>query len=274
MPKLHDARTKTHLHGFERSRSRRRKAVHGNRWALWATGLYVRHARIADRLRGLALVLARNQLINLHRVSRWYHKSPKLFSQLRLSLGPFFLRLPSDKAKVSFLRLTQQTFEPHRDSGAQSTELHGQFLAAQHFRSRASTWLKRNESPDFMVLSPTTRVGTRLTEIIQEQWSRFETRSMTQQFDLVNRVIDGRRRFEVQTRRNLINRDRWEHAKDANVRREPTVIESEHTARSGSGHPNRMAGEWPLDLERLTDQVVRTIDSRIVAHRERTGNVF
>jgi hypothetical protein len=48
--------------------------------------------------------------------------------------------------------------------------------------------------------------------------------------------------------------------------------EAEHTAAGRPGAP--AAGAPPLDVERLTDQVVRRIDERILAFRERMGKVF
>jgi len=43
---------------------------------------------------------------------------------------------------------------------------------------------------------------------------------------------------------------------------------------SPSATRGRPAGPPPIDVDRLTDQVIRQIDSRLLAHRERLGRVF
>lgn len=50
------------------------------------------------------------------------------------------------------------------------------------------------------------------------------------------------------------------------------VFESPRAVKAGFAgiSPSRT----PIDIEQLTDQVVRNIDNRIVAHRERLGRVF
>jgi hypothetical protein len=79
----------------------------------------------------------------------------------------------------------------------------------------------------------------------------------------------------------------------APVHRSPPVIVQESaperraTGRADRGEPYSGETELPavrpgaapagvaaLDVERLTDQVVRKIDERILAHRERVGKVF
>jgi hypothetical protein len=51
---------------------------------------------------------------------------------------------------------------------------------------------------------------------------------------------------------------------------ERTVVEAEAPGR----RPGAVAAAQALDVERLTDQVVRRIDERLLAYRERLGRAF
>jgi hypothetical protein len=93
---------------------------------------------------------------------------------------------------------------------------------------------------------------------------------------LVSRIANERRRIEASSRRDLFTREQPEFAMIANkaVRNE-AIFESPQVMRTGTAvgaMPSVTA--LPLDIESLTDQVVRSIDSRLVAHRERLGKVF
>jgi hypothetical protein len=91
---------------------------------------------------------------------------------------------------------------------------------------------------------------------------------------LINRIVTERNRLEETARRSFVTRVHREPVPVAKQAvSEPTIYESSVNRSASWGPPINQSG-WPVDIEKLTDQVVRSIDGRIVAHRERIGKVF
>ena len=88
-----------------------------------------------------------------------------------------------------------------------------------------------------------------------------------------HQVVAERRRFEDQTYRVLLTLQQHETTKQVQ-RSEETVIHSSREFDVRSAERFGPKARAPIDIEQLTDQVVRQIDNRIVAHRERLGKVF
>jgi hypothetical protein len=97
---------------------------------------------------------------------------------------------------------------------------------------------------------------------------------------MVNRVINERKRYE-DLRRTLVDREQLRLPRavtNAEVE-SPLAVTPKRSAGAAdplamSPNPTHGLATFPIDMDRLTDQVVRTIDSRIIAHRERLGRVF
>jgi hypothetical protein len=91
-------------------------------------------------------------------------------------------------------------------------------------------------------------------------------------------VARGRYRVEgygtaLGSQMSLANHVRHDQPKFPTVTETEQVFESRHGTRDGATLvPN--GTNVPLDVEKLTEQVIRKLDSRLVAHRERTGRVF
>jgi hypothetical protein len=276
MPKPHTARPKIHWPGLGRRHSWRHRQVYANHWANWAAVLHARHTRIGYRCRALSLVLGRNQAATRHRVNHRHYRSWQLL-KLSFSIGPLFLRFVS-ALRMPAARSTLRGLAPlDAIANAQSRSDHGQLSKEQKIPRREGAFIQTaaNGLPNTTILLPITRVSSRLHETLETQLStRLDVQSVGQSVQLVNRVINERMRLEEQTRRTLVTRHLRENSKSETVRRDQIVSESERTAPSVSTQRGQVPGSWPFDIERLTDQVVRSIDSRILAHRERMGNVF
>jgi hypothetical protein len=122
------------------------------------------------------------------------------------------------------------------------------------------------------------RVFTRLDETTRSFLAlNFESR-LTQSSSQITRRITTERRRNEDFRRSLTSRDYRSYESRTNIRpAETAVVASARTSKASLASPahHSQTGEtWPVDIERLTEQVVRSIDSRIVAHRERTGQLF
>ena len=266
MPETYAYRPKPHVNGF------RRKRAEADRWTTWTKAFQARYLRIRYRSRDLALVLAGSHEFSLQRVDKWYCRSLQLFANLRLSIGPF---IQQPKVASRAAPTLKEFAAPGERSNEQSPPDH-QLSVRQNMLPLKDSFSIQNvaDISRAPILLPIQRVSSRLHETFERQLTaRFEVRFIVQSFELINRVINERQRLEEGTRRTVINTNLREYPKPSTVKGEG-ISESEGTMQSGTVRTSQMTGGWPLDLERLTDQVVRNIDSRLVAHRERMGTVF
>jgi hypothetical protein len=269
MPEPYANRLERHVNGF------RRKRAEADRWTTWAKGFHAQYLRIGYRCRALALVLAGNHAFSLQRVDKWYCRSLQLFANLRLSIGPFIQR-PNARQIAPIAGPTFKEFaSPGGSSNGQSPPDHQLSVRQNLLPLKHSFSIQHaGDISRAPILLPIERVSSRLHETFQRQLiARFEVPFIVRSFELTNRVINERQRLEERTRRTVITTSLREYPKPSTAKGERTS-ESERTMQSVSARTSHMPGGSPLDLERLTDQVVRNIDSRMVAHRERMGNVF
>ncbi len=259
---------------------RRAQTNCSDRWTTWALMLQGRHARSAMRYHALSFILARNQAIRRAQVERWQHMYLKQLPTIRLSIGPILLRF-GDPAICSHLaRPAVTTGEPREVSrefiySRPQRSTQRSFNQPQPFGTGADVPFKasRAELQDTVFRSPLVRVFEREGKPASEL-TRFESRVVQRSLQLVKRVQTGRTRLEEDVRRNFVSREqRTTPAVTKNAIAENTVFESSRSMRTGTAGPTDMSGR-PIDIERLTEQVVRNIDSRIIAHRERTGRIF
>jgi hypothetical protein len=184
-----------------------------------------------------------------------FHNSPQTHIQWfhsRIDATAEGTRAPEHStSRVTVLR-PSELLTPHRESHFIET----------HFRQHLST-------------SALTRIFTRMENSTRDSSSRhFETILRQDHTQLIHRMITGRQRYE-DLRRALISREQKMSAPPTNTRViETTATQSIRTAQQVPAWGQQRTDVSQVNLEHLTDQIVRTIDSRIIAHRERTGHVF
>jgi hypothetical protein len=255
-----------------------------NRWAAWAQTFCERYSSMPIRSRGLRLVLVANRPITFEQVERRYFTSANFLSQIRLAIAPV-LRCLNREVSSLFTRSTLkeyatlghsamfQTIERDRYSNemvrilrefhppatpAASTQRIIQDLSNDHYSSALVRIFNRS-------------LGSREPESAMRRFETFVTHSGLQ---LLKRIVTERSRLEESVRRGLVTR----------IHREITPAAQHTTSERTTYEPtpgrNTTSASWanqsglPIDIEKLTDQVVRNIDGRIVAHRERLGKVF
>jgi len=230
----------------------------------------------------MGLVLARSQIISFRQVERWQHTSARLLPRIQLSIGPILLRF-GDAATRLLLALPRAKIENNSGGvtpeSADRGQRNGQHWSLNRPQSAAPTGAgvpfrtSRAVLQNSLFQSPLMRVFDREYKPASDL-TRFEARLVQRSFQLVTRVLTERRRLEEDVRRHFVSREqRVTPAVNNNAMAENTVYESSRTMRTGTDRPTTPSG-WPIDIEKLTEQVVRNIDSRIIAHRERTGSVF
>ena len=285
MPRSHDSVAL--LLEPARWQPRPRPADRSDRWTTWAQWLRTRHARIAIRYHALGLILARNQLISRRQIEHRHHHSARLLSRIQLSIGPILLRfgdaatrlllaLPRSRDEKSPGGVTPESVDRGQRNGQhwslnqlQLNQLQGAASTGAGVPFRTSSAVRQDSS----FQSPLMRVFDRESKPASDL-TRFEARLVQRSLQLVTRVLTERRRLEEDVRRHFVSREqRVTPAVNNNAIAENTVFESSRTMRTGTDGPATPSG-WPIDIEKLTEQVVRAIDGRIVAHRERLGRVF
>jgi hypothetical protein len=246
------------------------------RWLGWARAVGVRYLRTAIGPQSLALVLVEQRSIIHSRIERWHHAAFTIRPRINLTLN-------------SAVWSSNLNFVYSRESQALSSEPSSRSVVETSFRTLARNWTEKTSSfvqrlteteikRHTEALPALTRVFARSSQARENRGlgtnHTFETPVARHSLALTRRVTDERSRIEDQVSRTLLTL-KQQHETTKNVRRiEETVIHSasEFNSRSAErfGVPNRA----PIDIEQLTDQVVRQIDNRMISYRERLGKVF
>ena len=141
--------------------------------------------------------------------------------------------------------------------------------------------LNQHTSPVSVSVLPVQRVFSRTTifsdieEVVGRQISA-STILAEMCHRTVRRVLEKSERVEERRMQSLVLRreSRIVEAAGSNSRPKEIVTTSPWGASVGKSGFAMTNGQMPIDVNRLTDQVVQQIDSRISAYRERMGRVF
>jgi len=259
--------------------------IRTGRWLDWSLQFTGRHKRSPLRRPAPHFMLAGHAGSILQRIERWYHLSSRLLSQLNLSITARFSTRLSSVHQSNFHGSTQnhiQWFHSRTGVTAESTrapenliprltvlrpsELHTEQQPSQLVETQFRHQLS---APALMRMLTRTETSTSSSSS-----TRFETTVGRNHTQLIHRAITERQRYE-DVRRSLISREQKMFAPPTNLESiETTATESIRTPEPMPAWSQQRADMAQVNLEHLTDQIVRTIDSRIIAHRERTGQVF
>ncbi len=279
-----------------------------DRWTTWAELLRQRHNRLALRHRNASFIFGKQQSGSFQQIERWHQATTRLLPLLRLSIGPVVLNFlnkgmrlfAGPGSRLEQLRTTERHFTATTPA-ASTTENRHELTFRE---TRQSTSLERSNSlyrtlhdfQSYQSQSAFLRVFTRLNENFRWLGStRFETQLLRSNVQMVTRAINERKRLE-DIRRSLAHSELLRLSRVVTHARseEAKTFESTHTTTTTARHTVQSAvtlpgvtdrpatltntthglATLPIDIDRLTDQVVSRIDGRIIAHRERIGKVF
>lgn len=231
-----------------------------NRWLGWAQSMADRHSRIAVNHRGLSLTFLHPATTLLLRCEQWRRAAWTITPQINLSISPILQLFQRASGRES---ASEQRTDRDRAPLENSVTNTQAFIIEQ----QSSAWQR-----------PLQRVfAFAMVEEAGEMWpvsrARHETLLVERSLQVVRRVVDERRRVEEQTRRTLVAREQRSVSRTAAAAAQETVMQSPRGLRAGAQGMMQTAAP-PIDIEQLTDRVVRNIDSRIIAHRERMGRLF
>jgi hypothetical protein len=241
---------------------RKRSAAPDNRWLGWAQSLAGRHARISANHRGLAPTF------------------------LRPAAPPF--SVIATRINLSISRILRFLQPPGEDEAARSRQTgeRQRALPAPRFtpNSAGETLVERVGSPSRLAAvehiirqMPLQRVFARAVaeesgEAAPVSRAQRETLVIERSLRITQRVVDERRRVEERTLRKLVAREQRSAPRTTAAVQE-TAMQSPRGSLVGARGMMQTTAP-PIDIEQLTDRVVRNIDSRIIAHRERMGKLF
>jgi len=255
-----------------------------NRWAAWAQTLYERHSRMPVRSRALALVLAGNRPITLKEVERRYFASANFLSQIRLSIAPV-LHCLNREVRSLFTGSTSKEY----------ATLGHSFMHKTIRRDGHSNEMVRTRRDFYAVATPGASAQEIVHELTNDHYSsalvrifdrflvngkpgstvpRFEALVIRTGGQLIKRIVTERNRLEENVRPGLVTQVHRQNTLAVQHAVSERAISESSLNRNASWAPWTNQSGSPIDIEKLTEQVVRSIDGRIVAHRERIGKVF
>jgi hypothetical protein len=232
------------------------------RWLAWAESINRGRDRVF--LRQPALTMNLEQRYPLVRIyQQWQRLSWQLLPQINLSIGSILQEIEKHKSTTFWLERRPEKFS----STPLLTTVNTSVLRLEQNRSQPAIASRIVIQP-----SPLQQVFNRLertTEITHRYHSAFVRESQR----IVQRVVSDRQRLEERIQSHLVVKQQLE-VKEAIAR---SLNSSPHHMTTDSlpnfqPHPPPNSPE--INLDRLTEQVLRQLDSRIIAQRERLGRTF
>lgn len=281
--------------GMRKLRPQHRNSLSEHKWIDWVQSLSARYRRIAFRQSVLDFVFFRRAPL-LRRFSTQYLISTRsLYPQVQLTFQPIqlqtvwrhkYLLLPSQQESIQFLK--------EKDNWRQLAKLpeHWCFLRSRNMpegQSSGRAKAKKGKNPTISktlsssreVLSTTLKLLSPVQLIFQRAYKVDDfvhPYHRQENIETLARVVVHRtQRIEqrsveavpLATRKNI-------SAQDAAIRENPinaaTNISKPRDASANLWNGNTSLAQ-SINIEQLTDQVVKQIDRRIIAARERMGRI-
>jgi hypothetical protein len=271
-----------------------RRDVPAERWSSWARSLAERHGRIALRHGPLAFTLAEGPRPISLLSQRWESYAWRLYPQINLAIGVVLREtvgagtsIPSSPPAQIELR---QAILPRDDGSA--VRLQSRNRPGSHDRPHA-TGLELEQrhalrSINAAALTPLGYVFNRLDARGTAIQSRHGL-SAPASLQLARRVVEERQRVEVRTPSTTVVRHQQQvtTAQAGGAILAPqSGMRASTPAESGVGQSASLLPHWAsnarahtddgplapaITIEQLTEQVVRQLDHRLMAYRERRG---
>jgi hypothetical protein len=263
-----------------------RPGVPSDRWTGWAQSLRERHGHIFLRHHGMAMTLAMPSALFYVCCQRWENAAWTLCPQINLAISPILQQTIWHRASV--LLAAQARSVPARTplpiSARAPAQQPGerQWVGADLLEPAlpAGKQMLALAAPDPDWHMPLQRVFRRANvddvyETVMVSQVHHARLVAQQSLQILRRVVEERQRVEASERRTIMTRQQKEVTSVVTAAEAREVMmHSPHGPKVGGSGMTQTASPPAINLEQLTDQVVRHIDSRIVAHRERMGKLF
>ena len=252
------------------------------RWSQWARSMTGRHRQVVSKHRFVVMTLLRRTVPLYFSSHRWEQKAWSIFPRINLAID---VRSQAFVFKTSFLSQAariQRAVQIERQQ-TEVTRLVEKSLALQQRRSVRETVVV---TPSVLNVSEVyersalDRVFRRL--VVRESETHMKGIVRNEALNIVRRITEERRRVEERSETATVLRQQQPVSLNQEQMNELTgrsTTNGSAVDRFGSNVRNTDAMPTPfmtpnLNLQQLTDHVIRQIDDRIIAHKERMGKLF
>ena len=261
-----------------------------DRWTIWARSMAARHERLTARRGHLVMTLLEPLRMSVSIHQRFESFTVAVFPKIRVSIGGILNEIGHQQfASFSLFRKTMslnfENFENNENSLTPGNSVTRMTLMKERFgyeRSAVRDQIVNNEKNEVLIRenrlfdrrvtqSPVLRVfarfherdaGVMLRKLLYENESQKVTERITTDHSRVEQRTRGEMVIKTQTKPSVAVQDRQKE------------LEAQFASSSKTRGPS-----WPekppeINVEQLTEQVIRKIDHRITAYRERLGRAF
>jgi hypothetical protein len=258
-----------------------------HRWTDWARALTERYAWIAIRRPGLALALVHPWAPIYRFCQRWEQRAwtyaPRLHLAISLLPGQTGRERSPTASAVHLPGASPRQLAPVQARAPMDHPVLNQQLAgsppgtAPRAGSRQTAAV--TEPTDSPGPAPRRRVLRRtgfeeVNESVMVSRVNRESRITQQSRQILRRLVEERQRVEILASRSLVMRQPPPAPAEAAAATGPTTLQSPLGLKVGAPGMAPLFTPAAIDLDLLTEKVVRQIDQRIVAYRERMGKLF
>ena len=252
------------------------------RWSQWARSMSGRHRQVVSKHRFVVMTLLRRTVPLYFSSHRWETKAWSIFPRINLAIDA---RSQAFIFKTSFLSQAARVQRALRidHQRTELTRLVEKSLESQRARSIRETIVVTPSVLNVAEVSEQRaldRVFRRL--VVRESETHMNGIVRSEALNIVRRVTEERRRIEERSGTATVLRQQQPVTLSQEQMNE-LIGRSTNPAgavdRFGSNVRNTDAMPTPfmtpnLNLQQLTDHVIRQIDDRIIAHKERMGKLF
>lgn len=265
------------------------------RWSQWARSMSGRHRQVISKHRFVVMTLLRRMVPLYFSSHRWELKAWSIFPRINLAIDVrprAFIFKSSSLAKAAKAQRALQIDHSRREVTRlveKSLELQQATIRQQRGEQGTATGRTKRET---IVVTPVLNVADSYGQtalervfrrlVVRESETHTKGILTKEALNIVHRVTEERRRVEEQSHTATVLRQQrvvslsQEQMNELNGRSTNQVSAVD---RFGSNVRNAETMPPPfmtpnLSLQQLTDHVIRQIDDRIIAHKERMGKLF
>jgi hypothetical protein len=260
------------------------------RWIAWARALGARWGHGFERNDRLALTFLRPLAVARHLRERWLLKSQRFYPKINLSVQVFlratgpvvFERGNSRNSVLVGRRLQAGQRVQSRESGIEPSLAAGVEYSGYGATDREPGTPGRTE-----VMSPLERVLARSESLIdtREAAGSVRVEAILERMTLRSERIESKFSISAMPITRSLSAQSIAHASTmskasdrveapARFARVDALSQERVDRESGSEQNRRLGAESAINIEQITDRVIRQLDRRVVAARERMGRTF
>jgi len=249
-----------------------------NRWTIWAQSMATRHERFAMRRGLLAMTLLEPLRMSLAITQRSESFAQSVFPRIQVSIASILQQIDAAQyhafiQQVRVHNLSSQSRSLTRsDQSNNAVTLRHNTTAIHSLQQQFNSMIRAHQELQKFSLSPVARFFAR-AQTSEHGVVRLEKLLVDHdRKTIVERVVREHSRVEQRSSSDIVMRQQKPSA-DATESRTSLTLEQQLAATKTQRHV------WPakpaeINVDQLTEQVIRKIDHRIMAYRERLGRAF